>query len=408
MFGKNMPAPAAGWAESDAIAATKRQLELAGAECPFTPADTVELPVSEIPGTAINRLLAATAECRPVSVTVRFGASGDKKQQLAMLCLRLQELTRGGHATGLVVAAGDVQPQLAWSIRCEYLGEGPLSILVNSETPAQAWHQLWRLRDQPLVRAVLPSRVRSPCSLLTPELAGAVTHDLGLRVPVYSAWVPMRLALDRFADASGALNEDALNRALVCCVESGDKLHDLVPWQCGATRHDAWFNRRLAVELGGLARLAKLRNVDPDSLADVSRLDDDLRRVRNTLCETSLRLAKRRGVLPSIEQTDPVRRLPAGAARDDWHMRWRRAVSGMSYRHRTLVAMSPWSAVSPGEKADFRYANLLPLLAETDVVAFRRTASITHWNVNQFRDFYARTWAVLRRKNAASVFAERL
>jgi hypothetical protein len=89
-------------------------------------------------------------------------------------------------------------------------------------------------------------------------------------------------------------------------------------------------------------------------------------------------------------------------------MRWRRAVSGMSYRHRTLVSMSPWSAVSPGEKADFRYANLLPLLAETDVVAFRRSASIAHWNVNQFKDFYARTWAVLRRKNAAAVFAERL
>ena len=56
MFGKNVLTPAAGGSESGAIAALKRQLELAGVECSFTPADTVELPVSELPGTAINRL----------------------------------------------------------------------------------------------------------------------------------------------------------------------------------------------------------------------------------------------------------------------------------------------------------------------------------------------------------------
>lgn len=408
MPGKHVLASTPSGARGCDIVAVKRELELVGVECPLVFTDTLELNAADIPATAINRLLRAAAESRPVSITVRFGDLRDRERLLESTCLRLQDLTGSGRRAALVVDARDVLPQAAWSIRCKYLGPGPLAVLVDDETGEEAWKQLWQLRNQSLVNTVLPSRVRSPCSLLAPELAGAVTHDLGLRVPASSAWVQMRLPLERFADAKGTLHEAALERAITRSVELGDSLHDRVPWQCGATRHDAWFNRRLAVEIGGLGCLAARRKLDPDSLTDVSRLADDLRRVRNRLCEVSLQLAATRGVLPSIEQTNPVRKLPAGAARDDWHMRWRRAVSGMSYRHRTLVAMAPWSVVSTGEKADYRYANLLHLLADTDVVAYRRNTSITHWNLSKFKEFYARTWAVLRQKNAAPVFAERL
>ncbi len=408
MPGKHALAPIAGSPASKDIETVRRELELAGVEYLFDITDTLELQASDLPGMAINRLLQAAAESRPVSITVNFGKGRDRERQLERMCLRLRDLAGSAGLTALVVAARDVSPKAAWSIRCKHLGSGPLAVLVDGETNEQEWKELWRLRDQPLVRTVLPSRVRSPCSLLATELAGGVTHDTGLRVPASSAWVQMRLSLDRLADSSGTLQQAALDRALLSCVELGDKLHDLVRWQCGAIRHDAWFNRRLAIEIDGVARLARRRNLDPDSLADVTRLADDLRRVRARLREASLQLAAARGVLPSIEQTNPVRKLPAGAARDDWHMRWRRAVAGMSYRHRTLVAMAPWSIVSAGENADFRYANLLPLLAETDVVAYRRAASISHWNCKEFKEFHARTWAVLKQKNAAAVFAERL
>ena len=408
MLGKQLLAATAGESAREDIVTLQRQLEMAGVECPLDITDTLELQAGAVPGTTINRLLKAAADQRPVSITIRCSGGKNRVRLLERTCLQLRELTKSGRLTGLVVDARDISPLVAWSTRCKFLGVGPLAVFVDDDTAGKAWSELWSLRNEPLVRAVLPSRVRSPCSLLAPELALAVTHDRGMRVPTSSAWVQLRLSLDRFADRSGALQEAALERALACCVENGDRLHDLIPWQCGAMRHDAWFNRRLAVELGGVGRLARRRRVDPNSLVDATRLADDLRRIRVRLCELSLELAAKRGILPSIEQTDPVRKLPKGAARDDWHMRWRRAVSGMSYRHRTLVTMAPWSVVSAGKKADFRYTNLVPLLAETDVVAYRRSASIAHWNLNKFKEFYARTWAVLRQKNAAPVFAERL
>lgn len=405
----------------DEISAVVRQLQLAGVE-PLVTADgsavhacedTLELCANDIPGTAINRLLEAAAERRLLSITVRFATGHrDAERQLEMFCLGLRDLSQdaalAGPRTGLVVDASNICPQSAWLIRRKYLGYGPLAIRVGADTKPRHWLQLWHLRNEPRVSVLLPSRVRSPCSLLATEQSNAVLPRLVLHVPASSAWVQMRLDLARFSDTGGKLQQPALDRALACCVELGDCLHDLLPWGCGAMRHDAWFNRRLAIEIDGLGRLAQLRGIDPASLAGLEELQGVLLSLRNSLGGLSLQLASKRGLLPCIEQTDPTRKLPMCDTRDDWRMRWRRAVEKMSFRHRTLVAMSPWSVVSPGKKADFRHINLLPLLADTDVVAFRRSSSIAHWNVNEFKEFHERTWAVLRKKNAASVFAERV
>jgi hypothetical protein len=70
--------------------------------------------------------------------------------------------------------------------------------------------------------------------------------------------------------------------------------------------------------------------------------------------------------------------------------------------------MSPWSLFSKANKADFRFADLLPLVAEADVISYRREILLDHWNVNEFKEFHQRARAVLQKQLADMVFAERV
>jgi DNA topoisomerase VI subunit B len=59
-----------------------------------------------------------------------------------------------------------------------------------------------------------------------------------------------------------------------------------------------------------------------------------------------------------------------------------------------------------GTAADFRYAELLPLLRHADACAVNKTVSIAHWNPKEFKCFHQRARAVLQQRCTTSLIAE--
>ena len=343
---------------------------------------------------------------------------------LRCVCEVLRAAARGActrpDSIELVVDAAALTPHSIWLIRRELLGEGPVYLIADGErmNPAggwssrerceQFWLQLWHLRDANSLRAACASIVSSQCPLLSAEVATHVLPSTGIQAPAGSAWVPMRLDLTRFADARGAINEPALEFALNCCVDIGDGLHDLMEWPTAVMRHDAWLNRRLAIIVTGIGDLAYSRRPDPQQLHRLENLDQLLCWVQQTLHARSRQIARQTTYLPALELSDPGRSLPGGEVRDDWCMRWRRAVDQGAVKHRNLLVVSPWSVFPTNRTADMLYADLLPLVAYGDACAFRRSIAISHWNINEFKSFHQRAWAALQQRDAAALIAERV
>jgi hypothetical protein len=320
----------------------------------------------------------------------------------------------------IAVDADTLTPQSIWSIRCEALGEGPVYLLADGERmdPAdgwsrraqceQFWSQLWQLRDASALRAACASIVSSRCPLLSAEVATTVLPLSGVQVPTGTAWLPMHLDLTRFADANGSIDEPALEYALHCSVDSGDALFDLTSWSTAAIRHDAWLNRRLAIIVTGLGDLALRRRLDPRKFHCLKSLDQLLHWVQQTLHSRSQQAARLAGHLPALDRTDPTRSIPGGDVRDDWRMRWSRAVDKGAVRHRNLLVLSPWSVFPGNLPPDMRYADLLPLMAHGDACTFARSATLGHWNINEFKSFHQRAWAALHQRDNAALIAEQV
>jgi len=70
--------------------------------------------------------------------------------------------------------------------------------------------------------------------------------------------------------------------------------------------------------------------------------------------------------------------------------------------------MSPWSVFPAAHSADSRYCDLLPLLACVDACSFPVSPCIQGWNINEFRYFHHRAWAVLEQKDAQQMIAEQV
>ncbi len=341
---------------------------------------------------------------------------------------RLFELLRAAaHAASvaasvieIAIDADAVSPQSAWSSRRELLGEGPVYLIADGErmNPAQGgstreqceqfWLQLWRLRDSSAIRAACASVVSSQCPLLSAEAAATVLPGCGMQVPAGSAWLPIHLDLLRFADKRGDIDEAALEHALHCSVDSGDALLDLVEWPTAATRHDAWLNRRLAIIVSGLGDLARQRRLDPCRLRCLDNLSELMRWVQQVLHSRSRQHARQVGHAPALDLGDPGRLLASSDTRDDWRMRWRRAIDKGAVRQRNLLVLSPWSIFPSDSPPDMRYANLLPLVAHADACVFARTARLKCWNINEFKSFHQRAWAALQQRDNAVLIAERV
>jgi len=320
----------------------------------------------------------------------------------------------------IAIDADALAPLLIWKTRRDTLGEGPVYLMADDErmVPAdgwskreqceQFWLQLWHLRDASALRAACSSIVSSQCPLLSAEVATTVLPCSGVQVPAGTAWVPIHVDLARFADARGNINEPALEYALHCSVDSGDVLHDLVDWPTAMMRHDAWLNRRLAIIVTGMGDLALRRRLDPQKFHSLKTLDQLLHWVQQTLHSRSQQIARQSSHVPALDRSDPAHSLPGGDVRDDWRMRWRRAVDQGAVRHRNLLVLSPWSVFPVNSPPDIRYADLLPLVAHGDACTFARSATLAHWNINEFKSFHQRAWAALHQRDHAALIAERV
>ena len=268
------------------------------------------------------------------------------------------------------------------------------------------WGALWDLRTDPGVHTAFADRVMPQCPLLSAERGSTIVSPLGLQAPAGSAWVCMGIDLVRFARPGGLLDEQALRTCIVTCVQTGEALHDELAWPTADMQHDAWLNRRLAIVLSGFGDVLRIRGMAPSDHDSLRYLNRVLHRLRMSAQSQSRAIAMRSELLPAIALSDPSDGLPDGTVREDWHRRWREAVRATLVRHRNLLVISPWSLFPTDARADYEYAELLPLLRHADACTFRRNTSIRHWNFNQFKRFHQRARATLKQRVATSQIAK--
>jgi hypothetical protein len=360
-----------------------------------------------------------------VSITVR-GLDDPLRAEavFAQVCGILVSVTNaaGAEARSVAVAidAGVLSPQLLWMKRSEILGPGPLYLLVGSDLTRpssdpdgrrrqdQFWLQCWHLRNGGHVRTAFAPMVSSPCPLLSSEVADGILPASGLQVPPGTAWVLEEVDVTNYTNEHGDLSVFALRERLRRCVEYGESMHDDADWPTAAMRHDGWLNRRLAISVTGIGDLAKMRGLDPQSFAGLKDLGAVMQEIREAVNNHSRKLATETEPVPSLEMSDPSRGPSGVAGRSDWQSRWQTALRFAAIRHRNLLAMSPWSVFPAGDAADSRYCDLLPLLAYADACSFPSSPCIRGWNINEFKYFHHRAWAVLEQKDAQQMIAEQV
>jgi hypothetical protein len=275
---------------------------------------------------------------------------------------------------------------------------------VSPQQSALVWQRLWEMRDLAPITAVLPAVVSSPCPLLPDEAASAVVVPMRSQVPEDSAWIPLEVDLCKYLGTNGQLRLALLDAALRARVAEGERCHDVTRWSSQAQSYDSWLNRRLSIFVRGWGDVVAEREADPTSitaLRDVRAIADH---VSNTLANASRAMAERNGHCPALDVAG-ARVLRHGREMDAL---WRRAVADNAVRHRNLLALSPWDVFPRHEPADLRYLNLLPILACANSVSYRRDVDIGHWNVNEFRSFYTRVGAILRRSRDVSLIAKQV
>lgn len=337
------------------------------------------------------------------------GGQGEVPGRLEALCGLLRETLRDANASpsavGLAIDAACVAPAEALRVRSDSLGAGPLYIKLPQQTLQQSfWEEAWRMRGNHMLRLVYAPLVVSQTRLLPDEPAAGIAPETGLQVPTGSAWVTTDLDIAALATKTGALDDAALEQALAEAVATGDRSYASIRWPTAQMRHDAWLNRRLAINLTGIGALVKKRRIDPGRFAALSEMHELLQRAREILFEATHRLARRDGIVPALDQADPGRLLPGGRIGEGWAWRWRQALEAAAVRNRNVLAISPWSVFPSGE-ADFRFANLLPVLRHADVCQFGDQCDISKWNLKDFKSFHQQAAAVLHQRGAAHQIA---
>ena len=275
---------------------------------------------------------------------------------------------------------------------------------VSPQQSALVWQRLWEMRDLAPITAVFPAVVSSPCPLLPDEAASAVVVPMRSQVPENSAWIPLEVDISKYLGSDGELRVAFLDAALRARVEEGERRHDATNWSSEAQRHDSWLNRRLSIFVRGWGDVIAEREADPSSIAALCDVRAVASHVSATLASASRAIAERNGHCPALDVAG-ARVLGHGKEMD---VRWRRAVADNALRHRNLLTLSPWDVFPRDEPADPRYLNLLPILACANSVSYRRDVDISHWNVNEFKSFYTRVSAILRRSRDVSLIAKQV
>ena len=349
----------------------------------------------------------------PISLLLSGLGSDDAGGRFAGFCRQLADALDGpGTHTSLLevsVKGRAPGPDVAWRIRRQHLGAGPLNILCDEGSIADAsfWQQLWCLRSEAFVSIACWPHVRSPCALLSTECAGSLLPQSGLQAPSESAWAWASVSLQDFTNKRGDLDDEALAATLAGVVTKLESIHSAACWPTAAMRHDAWMNRRLAIQLDGLGDYVAQRGLDPSKHKSLQSLRQVLLHIRRVLRHESQRVAESTDMLPAIDLSNPARGLGAGPRKDGWQKRWQHAVDRTGIRHRNLLVLSPWSLFPSGDAA-VGFRDLTPLLRLADACVFRERPSLAHWNVNEFKHFHQGVWAQTRHLESHALVAERL
>lgn len=356
-------------------------------------------------------------------VTLQFlDADNVGRAAIQTLCDRLNRIFRAdciaSRQLGVAAAASTFSPHNFDSISNinaiarDSLGAGPRYLILDLDARKDGvWaDRLWQSLHKLYAHAAPPwlavaAGVQSYCPLLSSESGDGLLPGTGIAAPPASAWLPIDLDLSRFVDTAGNISEAALDATLDACIELGDALFDRLSWFDERQRHDARMNRRLAIMLSGIGDLVTLKRRDPADIACLRDIDSLVARIHDGLWQRSRRLAEQRGPLPALAERQPDGDWRCDAHRQDWQLRWRRALETAQVRHRNLLVMSPYCVLPRACKATPAYADLLPVIAHADALSFAEPPSLVHWNLNDFKSFHQRVLALVERQNAASFIA---
>lgn len=359
----------------------------------------------------------------PVTLTLDALGQGDEAiNRLEDFCAALRRVLAadnvGASSIGVSLRSQVMPLQAFLLISAAVLGNGPRYALLEAsqmrhhEDPRvqdeidQNWSFLWRRRgaSSPLLPAYATG-VTTRCPLLNEEKATAVLPALAIQAPPASAWLPIELRLGDFSDGRGRLCWESLQRSLRACIDIGDRLLDHLSWPEAAQRSDACMNRRLAVSVGGIGDLVIERGADPTDLRTLQWIDRTVLRVSKILWHRSRALARRTEVLPALLHADPTAGFDGMARRQDWQRRWKQAVVKSAVRHRNLFVLSPYAVLPSTDHSVSDFIDLLPVLRRANAFSFANP--ITHGcrNAREFSAFHRRAFAVMERRNAASLVA---
>ncbi len=304
----------------------------------------------------------------------------------------------------LTVREGGLAPRDLWHARLRQLGAGPLCVVRDPRNTR--WQDLWDLRNERHLRVAMATEVASACPLLGPEPGTVVIPGTQVLAPVASAWMSRRIRLPDFVTAEGQVDEAGLLRAAAGAVESGEHGFTSARWPTPRMRHDAWLNRRLAIELAGIGTIVARLRLDPGEFSTLLLTERLVARVRDALVRQSRRLAETFGPVPVLEQAGRVPPMPDKRLREGWQRRWRQALDSSAQRHRNLLVMSPWALFPEDGVAAYRYANLAPLLRYADACAISEPPDTSGWTFAEFVNFHRQVAAVLQQRFTERQIAE--
>ena len=363
---------------------------------------------------AIQAVLALLKDRTPVTLALTdLGSEDTAIRSLQRFCEFLQtEMSKNmlcGDCLGIAMYSHQLPLQAFQVITSSIPGNGPRYVLLDSLQMTQHrnplvqaetdrnWSFLWRNRASPatLIPAYGAS-VRTACPLLADEVTASVLPVSGLQVPLDSAWFPLRLPLPHFADGSGEVRWEQLLPALASGVELAETIVDQLCWPQAGQRADAHLNRRLAMSITGLGDLVLRRGCDPRDLASLKWLAAIVVRIRRTLWHRSGKLAQNHGCLPALCGSDPSSGWDDDARRENWRRHWRTAIEKSAVRHRNMLVLSPYCVLPSTSPCSRGYTDLLPVVAHADAWSFADVPDIGGWNLNEYKIFHRRAWAVIQ------------
>jgi hypothetical protein len=370
-----------------------------------------------------NDLLDCLARGFPVNLALS-GFSGGERSEMALYefceALRHDVCANSSAARRLGTSLRSHQMSLqAYQVICDAsLGCGPRYVVFDSlqmqqhsnrrvESATQSnWRYLCARRGAPRsLTPVYAGAVSSQCPLLADEAAASVLPALGIAVPCGSAWLPLALELTRFSDGNGVLAWARLSRALAVGVRAADQLFDSLCWANGAQRADAEQNRRIAVYLTGLGELIRQQGADPADLSSLKFASRTVARVRACLWSASSLMARQKGPLPALVQSDPSMCWRDAEHRRNWQRRWHHALSTTAVRNRNLLVLSPYSVLPASGRLGFAFSDLLPVLKQADALAFAYPPDLSSFSSAEFVAFHQRAWAQVQGQYRTSFVA---